>query len=500
MKRILPILFLCMHILDMHAQENLLQIIPPANGIAIDDKAKVLEISMNNTYDYLAFQFSIYLPEGIKLRSGNKPFGSLPKQRFPYTETYDELEDVTITEFAHAVQFGRHEDKGYTTFAITPNDLSYIKGYSGTVLRIYVTTDTDMQPGIYPIKFRNVVFTKYENKKMVSVKAPEVSCHIIVGNPSIGHSIDMSEFTGYMPKDVGAAFNEWLAGKPEISEINLTGLDSTGTLPKAPNPNAIYYVKEGSGLYSEYSEADLPNIVAGNTCNNLSLTDGYPVSISKSFTACTASYSRTVLSAGWYTLYIPYAADIPENVEVETFESISNDGTSVIFVPSEIVPNVPCIFNTKSTEVEFTSANANVIATTEQDNTEMFVGTYTGTAPGDISGCYALRSDGSGFGIADETAYVTPFRAYMKAESNAKTLRIIHGNTSEIIDTKCTGLDIQAIQGGKVLMTTDKTQDIVISTTSGQTIFHDTLYPECPSSISLKAGVYIINNQKVLVR
>lgn len=499
-KRIFPIIFLCICYLGMKAQENLLQIIPPAGGIAIDNKAKVLEISMNNTYDFLAFQFSIYLPEGIKLRSGNKPFGSLPKQRFPYTETYDELEDVTTTEFAHSVQFGRHEDKGYTTFAITPNDLSYIKGHSGTVLRIYITTDPEMKPGIYPIKFKNVVFTKYENKKMVSVKAPEVSCHIIVGNPSTSHSIDMSAFTGYMPKDVGTALNEWLSGKPEISEMYFTGLDSAGILPKAQNPNTIYHVKEASGLYSEYSEKGMPNIVAGNTCDNLLFTDGYPISISRAFIAHKASYSRKVLAPGWYTLYLPYSATAPENVEVEKFETIDNAGTSVIFVPSEITANIPCIFSTKSTEVEFSSANVNVEVTEECNNTDMFVGTYTGIAQGGINGCYALRSDGTGFGIADETAYVTPFRAYLKAGTNVKMLKIIHGNPSGITGCETTGLNISTEQQGKVLITSDKKQNIIICTTSGQTVFHGILTPEHPLNLVLEKGVYIINNKKLLLR
>lgn len=485
-----------------HAQqdENLLQILPVA--LDNDGKTKILEVEMNNTYDFLALQFNIYLPEGISLRSTGKPHGTLPKDRFPYTEEYDELEDVTTTEFKHLVQYASHD--GYTTFVISPNDLSYIKGYSGTLLRIYVNIDADLKPGLYPIKFDNVRFTKYEDKKMVTVYGPQVSTFVIVGDTDISSTVDLSALTGYMPFDVCGAVSTWLADKADVSEIDLTGLDEGGQALTIANPNALLYVKGGSAFGTTQKEGRGANVVEvgdeGNTCDRLTLTDGHAFSASRPFHAAEASYTRTVPAAGWYSLCLPYTANVPADVTVERFSSIDTDGGTITFAEAAPEANVPCIFNTTGTEVEFAASEVDVVPQTEALTDGPMAGTYVNIAAGAIEGKYALHSDGSGFGIAGATASVPPFRAYLNTESQAKTIRLIHDQETAVDETVRTdGLRIAASEGS-VTVKAGAASEISIAAADGRRVAAFRLSAGESRTVSLCAGVYIINNTKILIK
>lgn len=497
-KKILFSVFLCLLCFGAQAQEDVLQIVP--KEIAIDSNVKILEISMNNTNPYLALQFNIYFPEGISLRSGTKPYGNLPKDRFPYTEDYDPVEDVTTTTFNHAVQFATHE--GYTTFVISPNDLSYIKGNSGTILRIYVMTDVNMTPGLYPIKFSNVVFTKYENNKMVSVNPPDVSTYVIVGSPQIGTKVDFSCLTGYMPVDVCAATNTWLTDKTDVTEVDLSNIDNAGKAIEAPNPNTLFYTKLGSLYADKQSAAEPANVVKGNICASFALTDGYPTYVTKEFTATNASYKRTVPATGWYSLCLPFATTVPNGISAEKFSSIDESKSSVTFnSTSALAANTPYIFNTSCTNIEFTATDA-VVATTPSSITDnVFIGTYKKINAGSIEGCYALYADGSGFGIANATAYADPFRAYVQTSSNAKKIDIIHDHATPIMDTVITGCLSMHTDDDCIIFGANNTdQNVCISTLDGRIIQRFNIKSGESRTVGLPSGIYIINKTKIVVK
>lgn len=497
MKKILFSVLFCLLCFGIQAQENLLQILPTA--VAIDDRTKVLEISMNNTDPYLALQFNIYLPQGISLKSGTKPFGTLPKDRFPYTESYDELEDVTTTTFSHIVQFATHE--GYTTFVISPNDLSYIKGNSGTILKLYVVTETTMSPGLYPVKFDNVVFTKYENEKMISVNAPAVSTFLIVGSPQIGTKVDLSSLTGYIPNDVCTATNTWLADKSDVTEVDLSNADDVGNAVEAPNPNTLFYMKAGSSFAEKQSAAKSANVVKGSACEKFVLNDGYPTNISKSFTAASVSYKRTLPAAGWYSLCLPFAGEIPSGVSAEKFSSLDVAANKVIFSSvSALEANIPYIFNASSNDVEFTAADAAIYSNPESPTDHCFVGTYKKINAVDIQGCYALRADGTGFGTTTATAYVDPFRAYIKKTSGAKEFSIVHDKVTSVKDIVKGGLDVQSGDGYVTLSAAGENQEVNILSADGKLVTRFIVMSGALKQISLPAGFYLINQIKIFVK
>ncbi len=497
MKKTLIAIMLSLCCYGMQAQENLLQTLPVS--LAANGKAQVVELQMHNTEEYLAMQFSLYLPEGITLRDGSKPFGSLPKNRFPYTEEYDELEDVTTTTFAHAVQFARRE--GFTTFAISPNDLSAIKGNSGTILRLYVVPEEGLAEGFYPIHIKDVTFTKYEGNKMVSVKVPyTVSSYVMVGEMENISRADLSGMTGYVPKDVCSSLNTWLSGRDDITELDMSGTDSAGDVVVPDNPNAMVYVKDASDYAVSQLAVRQDNVVEAGVCKSLSLTDGYPFGVTKPFTAVEANYHRTVPAAGWYSLCLPFAAIPQTGVTVERFSSVDASASSITFVEGEVETDVPCICHTDATEVDFSAENVEIAATPANLSDGVFVGTYATTEAGSIQGSYALKADGTGFGISGVAAYADPFRAVVRLASSAKSIKLIHGDATSINAVSNGGLNICASDGMLVVKSESGRHNVAVFSVDGRCLLNFAISEGEQKTVSLSSGIYLINNQKVIVK
>ncbi len=483
----------------LRAQEDVLQIVP--TKIAADGNTKVLQLEMENTVPYLAFSFDIYFPEGISLSDRSKPYGSLSKDRYPYTEVYDELEDVTTTTFEHDVVFRRNS--GFASFAVSPNSISEIKGNSGTVLRIYIDLAAGLAPGLYPIKLKNIVFSRKTSTGAVSVRVPEVSTFVMVGNPEMTGTLDLSALTGYLPKDVAGGIATLLADKAGVTGIDLTGVTGAGDGVTVSNPNALIYATPDTD-FSRIQVNSNSNTVVGDVCENLVLTDGQPFGTDRDFTANTVTYSRTVPAAGWYSLCLPFAADTPEGVTVERLTEVDAASGVVTFEEGAVEALKPCIFKTAATEVTFSATNVSFTATPETLADGVFIGTLKGVPAGGLTGCFALRSDGTGFGRANSTAYVTPFRGYIDASvSSANTLRLEHGTETTAIgdNVYAEDLSIDVSQPGCCTVTAgSKSVEVSIYAVDGSRLATAALSAGASKTFSLPSGIYIVNNKKVIVK
>ncbi len=453
--------------MTMLAQENVLQVVPTT--YTADGKTKILNIEMNNTETINALQFKIVFPDGITIADRAKPYGSLPKDRYPYSEIYDELEETTTTTYEHSVVLGSKDN--VTTIVISPNTLSDIKGNSGVILKLYVDLAADIKPGIYPIMFNEIVLSKSEGN--TAIRVAEAASYIIVGTPEFSGTLDLSNLTGYMPADVVTATNELLAAEAAVTDIDLTNIDEAGsTVSSTANPNLLVYAKAESAFATAQAAAG-NNVVVGEVCDNLVLTDGYPFATSKAFTATTASYSRTVPTAGWYSLCLPFAATTPDGVTVERYVSKDVTNKTVTFSDGAIEADKPCIFKTTATDVVFSGSNVAVAVTGSALADGELVGTYS-KIEGALEGCYGLKPDGSGFGIATANAYVNPFRAYINmTEVSYAALMIIHGDEA----TGITAVDAETNNGSKIYYNL-----------TGQRVAH----PE--------KGLYIVDGKKVVIK
>lgn len=500
--KFLSLLFLSLQTVCLQAQEDLLQIVPKT--IVADGTRQTLELEMKNTSNkLLAFQFTIHLPEGIRLIAGNKPFGGLPAARYPFDMVYNEDFGIEIPTFRHeAIMPVRNDEEGYATFAVSPNDItSYIKGNSGTILKIYVEADAGLAPGCYPILLDNVAFTDHvSDNSLVSVRPPVVSTYVTVGNAAPEGRLDLSGLTGYLPNDVAAETSRTIAGQSGITEVFLTNLDD-GTSPiDLGSTNALLHVKPESEFAAKQLAAGHANIVSGGICKSLVLTDRMPFGTSTAFTAEKASYRRTLPAAGWYSLCLPYSCPTPESITVERFKEFNAAAGTITFESGAIESGKPCIFRSDATDVEFAATNVAISPTTATPTDGAFTGSYLGMAAGTITGCYGLFADGTGFGRTSATAYVDPFRAIATVASEAKTIKAVHGGTSAISLPSTAALSVAGGKGCLTIANGGKTRKVAVTSASGMLMQEMELGTGESRTIRLCPGVYVVDNKKTVVR
>lgn len=491
---ILLLSVLCAH--DTKA-EDVLQILPQriyAGSTSEDGRS--FTIQMNNDNVFAAFQFDIYLPEGMDLDNEYDPV-ELSMERFPYTTGRG-----GAIKFAHDVVYAKRQDGAYRV-VVSANELeSKVQGNSGDLLTIYYVTDNNLNKSILPVQIKNVVLAISGTS---DVKPQPVSSFFFTDETdfSTTKTLDLSELTDNIPHDVVEEINRMTGNNTSLTEIDLTGIDDAGATFTSDNKNCMFYIKGGSAFAE--SMTGTPNIVetgtTGNRCENLILIDGYDLNITRPFTAGHATYKRTVPGEGWYSLCLPYKANVPQDMSIENFVSLDATGNKVFFDKGEQEANIPCIFRTDNGTVTFEADEVTVDVTTDTPGDGDFTGTYRYSQPGTITGHYALHADGSGFGTAGESAYIEPFRAYLYAgNNNAKTIALFHGDATAVDEVVEKGVIIK-VNGNELLLSSDgNRRNITIRHIDGR-IADNIIIEACSTkSVQLKRGIYIIDNTKIIVR
>lgn len=131
-----------------------------------------------------------------------------------------------------------------------------------------------------------------------------------------------------------------------LDNLSYTSLDYTGTSgitsaqnwnASASNKNCIYYVN-GSAVNTN------PNVIAGTSCANLSLTDvGGNFYAPVAFSATTASYNCTL--NGYRMLTLPYEATIPSGISAYTLQYSATEVNGSKIINSKIPANTPVLIS-----------------------------------------------------------------------------------------------------------------------------------------------------------
>ena len=472
--------------------ENLLQVVPQpivAGSTSADGRAFTLQ--MNNDEVFTAFQFDIYLPAGVDLDDFAPVV--LSPERFPNRPGRPN------PVYTHVIDARKHD--GFWRVIVYSTQNEPINGNSGDLLYLYYVSEKTLPDEPMPLRITNVVMAISGTE---DVKPADCSSYLYTSgfNAATANRLDLSGLTGYVPHDVIEITNTLTEGNTSLTEIDISGADDTGADLTAANPNCLRYIKEGSQLAGRM--ATETNVVTvggnGNSCAEYILSDGYPASVSKAFTAAHASYRRTVPAAGWYSLCLPFAASATEEVTVERYSSMDTSAGTITFAPGNIEANMPCIFSTTATNVELTATDASVAVTPEQPADAALTGTYRKVGTGAIEGCYALYADGSGFGRAGQSAYAEPFRAYISTDSKAKAIRLIHSGATSVGGTERQGLRVLPGHGQLYLAAGTEPCEINIHTIDGRTAGHIALKAGQEHTMSLESGIYIINNTKITIK
>jgi hypothetical protein len=277
------------------------------------------------------------------------------------------------------------------------------------------------------------------------------------------------------------------------------------------NPNCLFYV-------SETAPADLKgldNVVvkAANaetfSAKNIVLTDGYDFNNTTSFTAESASYTRTYPDAGWVSLCLPYSTDILQDMDVQEYKGASGSTVSFQKAISVIAANTPYLIKieTDDTTISYTGTNIQIPATALNDvsgdgDDYTFKGTFSTIEDENVTGLYLIQLDGSNFvKVTDES--IPAFQAYIQGDdpdSPAQLAVIFDGQTSlNRSITESNGLSIWS-ENGILYIKAAIEQTINIFSIDGRLALSVYLNEGMNVISNLSKGMYVSSNKKVIIK
>lgn len=199
-------------------------------------------------------------------------------------------------------------------------------------------------------------------------------------------------------------------GTVETNKLYLYKLDADYT---PPTDNTITYLNDGDPTPA-YGNLIVRNGVLLYPSVLLDAAAFLPTS-SFSVEEGQLTYTRVLNDTGWETLSLPFAADVPSEIDARELERI--DGETLVFRPvTQIRPHIPVILRSEhavGVSVTFVSKAGVVSAPTATNHP--FVPVYQQL---DISSeaedIYLLSGSGMTFTLAAYGSSLRPFRAYIK--------------------------------------------------------------------------------------
>lgn len=255
----------------------------------------------------------------------------------------------------------------------------------------------------------------------------------------------------------------------DVPVVDATNATVNNATIKRTNPNGIVYLAEGS------TADNGSNIVVGQTCDNLVLTDGYPFTATKNFEATKATYTMTAIADGKFgTLVLPFAAQLPADGKAYALDGELNviDGELVGSAVTSLAANKPVLVTKAG---EYTASAVSVAETSaSQINTN---GNLTGVFQNTEApvGSYVLQNHPATQGVAfylvgEVKPTVKPFRAFIPTQdAKVKAIKVV-------FDGEATGIKE---------ITSDNTKAEIFDL-SGRRV------------AKAQKGVYIINGKKVI--
>lgn len=261
------------------------------------------------------------------------------------------------------------------------------------------------------------------------------------------------------------------------------------------------------------------NVIIDGYSQKIQLEDAQELAIPADFNAGTFEFTKT-LTRKWSTLVLPAKVSVPQGVEALEFAGIDLENLTITFnAVSQLTPNVPVIVhNTAGTGMAtFEASEVEVKSTTGQISDISFRGTYTGLPERVASsfGYHILAPDNM-FHPAGESATIAPFRAFLYIKDyygwdddsyddemydyyTKANLRIAFDESTGIASVP-QGQLLQIVLGeGTATIRGKSGSNVVVSDTSGRIIQRLRIDGEA-TTLSLPAGVYVINGTKVNIK
>lgn len=301
---------------------------------------------------------------------------------------------------------------------------------------------------------------------------------------------------------------------PSVTTIDFTNVTDLTELPIVTglNPNCLIYVNEDLNVDGENNVVIVNG--EGAEASNVVLQDGYSFNNVKSFTADKISYTRSLSDDGWITICLPFDVNQDDMVleEFADVETIAEDKDEMIFSKVEsIKANVPYLAK-RGKEIDnviFEATNAPVYSTENLSPVSPAAGyayhaNYRKIEGDDVEGFYLMNNTGTAFAKVAEGnpngSYIPAFRAYFTATAN-RMLSIAHDNGGATDISSTGNIDRLVIipNSGSVEIISGTVQMINVYTLDGCLVRTLSLHEGSNYVTGLDKGVYIINQQKVVI-
>ena len=335
---------------------------------------------------------------------------------------------------------------------------------------------------------------------------------------NIGDNID-AIFSGKWDESV---FNEFVqANAAELTTIDLTDVAELTQVPVIANlnPNCLIYVNEGvtgnegqNIIIKDGTTYTSDNIILSETSNDIrnnsfNNTHEFTGNISYS-----RDFSNTAVGkfASICLPFTPINHNELDGLEFEAFDKVTVEGdkASLNFITintNELEANVPYIVKLTQETGTITFKGSSVPETTIASSPTSEGYTLNGNFryTDNVTAYYLLQSDGSEFAKGAENSYITAFRAYLSTEDNTiRKLTVTHndnGGTTELNGQATDKLKIYAVNDVMYIQA-DNAQSINVYSIDGRIIKVAELAIGENTITGIAKGIYLINNQKVVIK
>ena len=198
--------------------------------------------------------------------------------------------------------------------------------------------------------------------------------------------------------------------------------------------NTLFY------LPADNDDGGESNVILGDKCKQLSLTEAMDFCANRDFMADNAELDRSFSPGKTSTVFLPFALSVDQADALGTFHTFKEiQGSNAIFNPAETagtLANTPYIILPKAAKIDVQNVSIEGLDDTSVQTGNM-IGTYEkvewATEQANIYG-FAAKDLGDvvagEFVRADEGAWVPPFRAYIQVNDAPARLNLLIGDNT----------------------------------------------------------------------
>lgn len=279
------------------------------------------------------------------------------------------------------------------------------------------------------------------------------------------------------------ALTKILADNPNIPNIDLC----EATLHTSVTPKVITSAISGNQLVFVPSSLTLlgKNIVRGNKCLNLVLSDESTFLPKQDIAATKVTFERNITDNKWSTLVLPFSYAVPSNVVMAHNPMVKGSTLSLTqYKAGEIVPAYqPVMVKAEEpTTLTLTAKNAKIVcadSAIDMSDNQILLGTLSSLDASNLDGAYVVGDDGNTFVKPADSAEILPLHAYL----------VVPDSESDIITISD---DLTAV---KPLNSADADQASAVYTADGKKVRSQASAANPLGGLS--KGVYIYKGRKV---